>query len=114
MPKVLSTISGTLCSCATCIPPQHRHRHGNRYLEIAYLSYLTNRTDVVLGVSDGLHKYGLGILINSRSKCGGFIRSDKLDPNSVFLQKHYAKLSALKTHTKRILSAKLPLNWLYV
>jgi hypothetical protein len=37
-----------------------------RNIQIAYLSYLTNRTDVVLGVSNRLHKYSLGFLIDSR------------------------------------------------
>ena len=66
MPNVLSTISGTLCACATCVSPQYMH--GYAYIQTAYLGYLTNRTDVVLGISDGLHEYSLRLLIDSRAE----------------------------------------------
>lgn len=91
MPNVLSTISGTLWACATCIPPQYVYWH--TYMQIAYLSYLTNRTDVVLGVSYGLHEYSLGFFIDSRADFRGVIGSDKLDHNPVFFEKHYATLN---------------------
>jgi len=60
------------------------------YVQIAHLSYLTDRTNIIFGVSDGLYEYGLGFLINSRSEFGGVIRGDKLDRNPVFLEKHYS------------------------
>ena len=63
--------------------------YGYAYIQIAYLSYLTNRTDVVLGVSNGLHIYSLGLLIDSRGKFRGVIGGDKLDCNPVFFEKHY-------------------------
>lgn len=59
-------------------------------MRIAYLGYLTNRTDVVFRVSDGLHEYGLGFFIDSRADFRGVIGSDKLDCNPVFFEKHYA------------------------
>ena len=84
MPNVLSTISGTLRACATCIAPQDMY--GYAYMQIAYLSYLTNWTDVVLGVSNRLNEYGLGFLIDSRVEFGGVIGGDKLDRNPVFFE----------------------------
>ena len=56
---------------------------------LAYLGYLTDWTDITLWVSDAFHEYGLGILVDSRSKGRGVIRGDKLSRNAVFLQKHY-------------------------
>ena len=52
------------CACATCIPPQYMYA----YIQIAYLSYLTNRTDNLLGVSNSLHEYSHGFLVDSRIK----------------------------------------------
>ena len=82
MPNVLSTISGILCACATWIPRQYMY--GYAYIQIPYLSYLTNQTDVVLGVSNGLHIYSLGLLIDSHGKFRGVIGGDKLDCNPIF------------------------------
>ena len=88
MPNVLSTISGTLYSCATCTTPQSQvqDNKGN----FANLRNLADRTDVILGVSDTLHKYGLGFLINGRLERHRVVRCDKLDPDSIFLKEHYA------------------------
>jgi len=65
MPNVLSTISGILCSCATFVSSQYRHKYEDR--QITYLGYLTDWTDIILWVPDALHEYGLGILIDSCS-----------------------------------------------
>jgi hypothetical protein len=50
--------------CAPVQPayyPQYLHIH-------TYLSYLTDRTDVVLGVSNSLHGYSLNFLIDTRAE----------------------------------------------
>ena len=76
--------------CARVQPATYLNT-GTGKVWIAYLSYLFNRTDVVLGVSDALYVYSLGLLINCRCKFGGVIRSDKLDRNRELLEKHCTK-----------------------
>ena len=52
------------CACATCILPQYMYA----YIQSAYISYLTNRTDNVLGDSNSLHEYSHCFLVDSRIK----------------------------------------------
>lgn len=76
--------------------------YGYAYIHLAYLSYLANRTDVVLGISNGLHKYSLSFLIDSRREFRGVIGSDKLDRNPVFFEKHYQNRQLKNTCGKPI------------
>ena len=54
-----------VCNLRRTLP----HPHIQSYIWVAYLGNLSDRADVVLRVSNALHIYRLGLLIDSSRKC---------------------------------------------
>jgi hypothetical protein len=79
----------------------------------SYLRDLADRTDVILGVSDALHEYSLGILINGRRECLGSSDVTNLTPIPNFLKStaHAVSSEFACYHSQ---DGYPPLNWLYV